>query len=100
MEKFEKINWLLDKYGVLLTDRQKEIMELYYYENLSLTEIANNLAISRGGVHSAIQKASKLLFEYEDKLLIVANTIKILKAIEENNEFTLTTIYKIVKGDE
>ncbi|MDO5559191.1 MAG: sigma factor-like helix-turn-helix DNA-binding protein [Oscillospiraceae bacterium] len=59
---------LLDYYGGLLTDKQKDIMELYYYEDLSLSEIAENEAITRQGVHDAIKRAQQYLDDFEQKL--------------------------------
>ena len=62
---------LYDFYGELLTQRQKEVMELYNEENLSLAEIAEEFGISRQGVHDALHKAQKALEEYERKLGLV-----------------------------
>ena len=62
---------LYDFYGSLLTDRQREVMELYYGENLSLSEIAAEVAISRQGVHDALKNAERALHEYEQKLGLV-----------------------------
>ena len=62
---------LYDFYGELLTERQKEVMELYNEENLSLAEIAEEFGISRQGVHDALHKAQKALEEYERKLGLV-----------------------------
>ena len=50
---------LYDFYGSLLTDRQREVMELYYGENLSLSEIAAEFSISRQGVHDALKNAGR-----------------------------------------
>lgn len=63
---------LYDFYGSLLTDRQREVMELYYGENLSLSEIAAEFSISRQGVHDALKNAERALHEYEQKLGLVA----------------------------
>ena len=52
---------LYDFYGSLLTDRQREVMELYYGENLSLSEIAAEFSISRQGVHDALKNAGRAL---------------------------------------
>jgi len=62
---------LYDFYGELLTKRQREVMELYNEENLSLGEIAEEFGISRQGVHDALHKAQKALEEYEQKLGLV-----------------------------
>ena len=50
---------LYDFYGALLTKRQREVMELYHEENLSLAEIADEFGISRQGVHDALQKGAR-----------------------------------------
>lgn len=62
---------LYDFYGSLLTDRQREVMELYYGENLSLSEIAAEFSISRQGVYDALKNAERALHEYEQKLGLV-----------------------------
>ena len=72
--KFDDItkqSLLYDFYGELLTKRQKEVMELYNEENLSLAEIAEEFGISRQGVHDALHKAQKALEDYEYKLGLV-----------------------------
>lgn len=62
------INLLLDMYESLLTDKQRTIMQLHYREDLSLAEISEELSISRSGVLDHIQRATKALYEYEDRL--------------------------------
>lgn len=76
---------LFDFYGALLTERQKEVMELYHEENLSLAEIAEEFGISRQGVHDALHKAEKSLENYEEKLGLVGRftgTNEIIKEID------------------
>ena len=58
---------LYDFYGDLLTDRQKEFYDLYYNEDLSLAEIAENYGITRQGVRDVIVRAEAYLTEVEDK---------------------------------
>ena len=58
---------LYDFYGDLLTDRQKEFDDLYYNEDLSLAEIAENYGITRQGVRDVIVRAEAYLTEIEDK---------------------------------
>lgn len=58
---------LYDFYGDVLTDRQKEFYDLYYNEDLSLGEIAENYGITRQGVRDVIVRAEAILTELEDK---------------------------------
>jgi len=62
---------LYDFYGDMLTDRQKEFYDLYYNEDLSLAEIAENYGISRQGVRDVIVRAEATLTELEDKTGII-----------------------------
>ena len=62
---------LFDFYGDLLTDRQKEFYDLYYNEDLSLAEIAENYDISRQGVRDVIVRAEATLTEIEDKTHLI-----------------------------
>ena len=59
---------LLDCYGDLLTEHQRSIMELYYCEDLSLSEIGEPLGITRQAVRSIIKRTEALLAGDEDKL--------------------------------
>ncbi len=70
----EKLKYceLFSFYGNLLTDRQKDIFQLYYYQDLSLGEISTELSISRQAVHDAIHKSQKLLYLYEKQLSFYA----------------------------
>ena len=62
-----RMTMLYDFYGELLTDRQKEFFDLYYNEDLSLGEIAENNGISRQGVRDVIVRAEATMQEFEDK---------------------------------
>ena len=62
---------LFDFYGDLLTERQREFYDLYYNEDLSLAEIAENYGISRQGVRDVIVRAEAALTELEDKTGII-----------------------------
>ena len=59
---------LYDFYGDMLTDRQKEFYDLYYNEDLSLAEIAENYGITRQGVRDSIKRAEGTLLEMEERL--------------------------------
>lgn len=62
-----RMSMLFDFYGDMLTDRQKEFYDLYYNEDLSLGEIAENNGITRQGVRDVIVRAEAVLTELEDK---------------------------------
>lgn len=85
----EKLVWqglLYDFYGELLTDHQKKIYEDVVYENMSLSEIADQYGISRQGVHDIIKRCDAALEGYEDKLGLIARYEKIRSEFEEMKE--------------
>lgn len=65
------MSMLFDFYGELLTEKQKELFDLYYNEDLSLSEIAEQAEISRQGVRDAIVRAETILRDTEDRLHLV-----------------------------
>ena len=65
MEKNVQISILLDIYGKLLTEKQYKLLDDYYNNDLSLSEIAENEAITRQAVRDNLKKGEKNLFEYE-----------------------------------
>ena len=67
-EKDLKKAYLLDFYGEVLTERKKAVLDMYYNEDLSLAEIAEEIGISRQGVRDMIKKSEEELFFYEEKL--------------------------------
>ena len=62
-----RMTMLFDFYGEVLTTRQKEFFDLYYNEDLSLAEIAENYGISRQGVRDVIVRAEAIMTDLEDK---------------------------------
>ena len=84
MDRVELTN-LFDIYESLLTDREKEIFKYYYYEDLSLSEIGENLNITRTGVFNTLKKVEEKLLQYEDnlKLMSIKGTLKSL--LEESD---------------
>ncbi len=73
MDDFEYINELLPFYIELLTDKQQQILKLYYYENYSLAEIAEDLQITRNAVYDSLKKSINSIKRYEEKLQLLAN---------------------------
>ena len=67
-EKDLKKAYLLDVYGDVLTNRKKEVLDMYYNEDLSLAEIAEQIGISRQGVRDMIKKGEEELIFLEEKL--------------------------------
>ncbi len=63
-----KISYLLDFYGDMLTEKQQEVIDAYYNEDLSLAEIAEDWGITRQGVRDAIKRAEQQLTEMEERL--------------------------------
>lgn len=68
IEKLVEIGILYDYYGNLLSDKQSEIIELFYMHDLSLAEIGENLDITRQGVFDTLKRAESNLYEYEQIL--------------------------------
>lgn len=83
MEKVAWIALLLDFYGQLLTERQQKFLDLYYGDDLSLGEIAEFFNVSRQAVYDTLKRAENLLFEYEDKLKLVAKFLIMRKKLAE-----------------
>ena len=63
---------LLDFYGEVLSDNQREMMDLYYNEDFSLSEIADEIGITRQGVRDAVRRAEESLDSLEEKLGMIA----------------------------
>ena len=83
MEDFAKTSMLFDIYGGLLTDKKKRVMEMYHEDDMSLSEIAEELEVSRAAVHDSLRSAERLLCSYEDKLGILADYLLKEKLADE-----------------
>lgn len=90
MEKLVQVGILFDFYGKLLTEKQYEVIDLYYNNDFSLSEIGETMGVSRQGVFDNIKRAEKKLFDYEVNLGLVnkfsRNQENIIKIINHSNE--------------
>lgn len=82
MPKNMEIVWLFDFYGDMLTDKQRQVFELYYEQDLSLSEIAENQQITRQGVRDAIKRCEAQLLEMEDRLHLAARFRSVQDGLE------------------
>lgn len=92
-----EISMLLDLYGETLTAKQRDYLNYYYNDDLSLSEIAENEGITRQGVRDSIKRAEALLFDMETKLrfsqkleAVNAGLEKIMRCADEINEYNLS----------
>ena len=72
LEDFLHLSALFDLYGALLTPKQQQCLQLQLYDDLSLSEIGEQLGISRQAVYDNIHRAERAMSEYEAKLGLVA----------------------------
>ena len=83
MAKDLQVALLLDYYGALLTDKQRDFISLYYDEDLSLSEIAENEGITRQGVRDSIKRCEQQLFDFEKKLGLFKRFGELEKGLDE-----------------
>lgn len=74
---------LYDYYSDLLTEKQKEYFESYYFDNLSLQEISENTNVSRNAISKQIKEVINKLEYFEDKLKLYNKSLKIKELIKE-----------------
>lgn len=91
MEKIVEQGLLYDFYGELLSPHQRKVYEDVVYNDMSLSEIAEEVGISRQGVHDLIRRCDRMLLEYEEKLHLLS---KFTKAREQ-----LAQIEKLSEAD-
>ncbi|MDR0845989.1 MAG: putative DNA-binding protein [Lactobacillales bacterium] len=83
IEKNQRINTLFDFYAVLLTQKQMNYIELYYVDDLSLSEIAEQFEVSRQAVYDNIKRTEKVLEDFEKKLGLYSNYVVRDEIIED-----------------
>ena len=90
MEDRVEISLLMDFYSSLLTEKQRNIMELYYNEDLSLAEIAELNNTSRQAIYDLIKRCYKLLLSYESKLNLLQKSM--------NRERKIIDLLELIKS--
>ncbi len=88
MEDKIKSGYLYDFYGELLTEHQRSVYEMSINDDLSLSEIADSLSISRQAVHDMLKRCDRQLEEYEEKLHLVEKFMNIKADVLRINELT------------
>lgn len=88
MEDKIKSGYLYDFYGELLTEHQRSVYEMSINDDLSLSEIADTLSISRQAVHDILKRCNKLLQDYESRLHLVEKFMNIREDVIHINELT------------
>lgn len=86
LEKTTRMNYLYDFYNSLLTPKQQSYMSLYYLDDYSLGEIAEEYDISRQAVYDNIKRTEAMLEEYEEKLLLFDKFQKRSKLLADAKE--------------
>ena len=79
---------LLDAYSSLLTEKQRLACEMTLLQDLSLSEAAESLGVSRQGVHDLVTRSNKTLEEYEEKLHLVQRFVQIRENVNEIRKLT------------
>jgi predicted DNA-binding protein YlxM (UPF0122 family) len=95
-DKLVQITLLFDFYGQLLTEKQIEIVDMYYNNDLSLGEISEQKGISRQGVYDTLKRAEKTLYQYEEKLGLVDRFLK----QKQNMHKTIEMLDELIKEKE
>ena len=96
MDNILKYTKLFDYYGNLLTEKEQIYFKDYYFENLSLSEIAQNYNVSRNAVHKQIKSCEIKLEQYEEKLGIIKRDEKIKKDLEKIKDERVSKILEML----
>lgn len=83
MSKDLELSYLLDFYGNVLTEKQRDVMEQYYNDDLSLSEIGENFGITRQGVRDSIKRGETVLLDLEEKIGFAERYRTIQASLEE-----------------
>ncbi len=86
MEERDYYIILYDLYSSLFSIKQKEYFEDYYFNNLSLSEISENVGVSRNAIHKSIKSIEKKLLFYEDNLKLYKKNLEVNNIIKDIND--------------
>ncbi|MGN7386843.1 putative DNA-binding protein [Sporosarcina sp. SAFN-015] len=89
LEKTTRVNFLYDFYQTLLTEKQRVYMQLYYLDDLSLGEIAEEYGVSRQAVYDNVRRTEAMLEDYEEKLKLFSKFRKRMEIIDKLEELML-----------
>ncbi|WP_242955939.1 MULTISPECIES: sigma factor-like helix-turn-helix DNA-binding protein [unclassified Faecalibacterium] len=84
-----EMGYLLDFYGEVLTDKQREMMSQYYHDDLSLSEIGENFGITRQGARDAIKHGESALLELEQKVGFAARYRRVQQTLEQLEQLVI-----------
>jgi len=97
MEKIVKQSLLFDFYGKLLTEHQQNVYQDAVFNDMSLSEVADNYSISRQGVHDLLKRCDKTMEEYEAKLQLITKFSDIKEKLSEITKLSETTEEEVGK---
>ncbi|OZI11588.1 hypothetical protein CEW92_11520 [Bacillaceae bacterium SAS-127] len=98
LEKTTRMNYLYDFYQSLLTEKQRSYMSLYYLDDFSLGEIAEEYGVSRQAVYDNIKRTESMLEEYESKLFLFKKFQERTKLLQKLKEMTSDEQWSIVEA--
>lgn len=93
---FTRIADLIDLYGALLTEKQQDIMVARFHQDFSLSEISENMQISRSAVQDTIKKATDKLIAIEKSVGFLQQKIDLTKAIQQLEDSPLNESQKVI----
>src|SRR5690606_13959888 len=89
LEKPTRVNFLYDFYQTMLTEKQRVYMQLYYLDDLSLGEIAEEYGVSRQAVYDNVRRTEAMLEDYEEKLMLFSKFRKRMEIIDKLEQLVI-----------